>query len=128
MQYHILGLRCCVTRVDTFAGGLLAGAEFELVWISRVPAAISCIVSAGAVVITLITNTVASPIGVAAFPVAGQLFWFVLTVIGIHTLAFFAEFLLIRIPGIAAAITAIPSTTAVVVFIVADSVACPARV
>jgi len=116
-----------VTGVNTVTVGLLTGAEFELVWISGVTAAISCIVSAGAIVIASITNTVASPIRGLAFRVAHQLFGLVLLVIGIQTLAVFAELLLIRIPGIAAAITVIPSTTAVVVVIVADSVASPVR-
>lgn len=129
MQYHVLRLirRRSVGRVDTVTVGGVAAAEFELVWIARVPTAISCIISTGAVVISFITNTVASPIRVTAFPDAFLLFWFVFTAIGIQTLAFCAKLLLIRILGIAAAITFIPSTTAVVVFIVTDSVTSPIR-
>lgn len=117
-QYQTLQFLRFETRVKTTA--LFGLAELELIRVARDAAAIPFVVSTPAIVVASVTNTIASPVRVATRAAAHLLARCVVFIFGVQTLAVFAVRKLVFMVGNAAAVTSIPSTTAVVVIVVAD--------
>lgn len=102
-------------------------AEFELVRVTRISTAIAFVVLTGAVVVARVANTVACPVRVRARAAALLDFRCIVFAFGIQTLAVFTELELVLMSGIATAVSLIPSTTTVVVVVVADTIIGPIR-